>query len=144
MISICNSCNENAIVSVSENRRTFRIKNDSTFEVNKVEVDGCYKTEGLRCDYLFEIIENRKNNRTIKKIFYVELKGSDITHAIHQLEATIVDCSSIHNNIETQECYIIASKFPSSGASSQLLKKKFYKKNKIQLFIATKIKEIVI
>ena len=140
MIFSCNTTTTNKIISVSENRRTFRIKNDSVFTINEVEVDGCYKTTGAKCDYLFEIIA--QNIVTI--VFYVELKGSDINHAIEQLEATIQYCLTEHKGVNKKECYIVASKFPSAGTSSQVLKKKFLKKNKIQLFITTRIKEVIV
>lgn len=71
----------------------------------------------------------------------LELKGSDVTHGIEQLESTINFCKTIHSQVH-KECYIIASKVPSSGTSSQVLKKQFIKKNKIQLFIDTKVKEV--
>ena len=144
MISSCNSTTTNRIISVSENKRTFRIKNNSTFTINEVEVDGCYKTTGAKCDYLFEVIENINSVQTVTVVFYVELKGSDINHAIEQLEATIKYCLNEHKNVNKKECYIVASKFPSAGTSSQVLKKKFLKRNKMQLFIHTKVKEVTV
>ena len=146
MISSCNTTTTNKIISVSENKRTFRVKNDSVFTINEVEVDGCYKTTGAKCDYLFEVIskDTKTNVETVTIVFYVELKGSDINHAIEQLEATIQHCLSEHKSVNKKECYIVASKFPSAGTSSQILKKKFLKKHKIQLFIDTKIKEVIV
>ena len=140
MINNCNTYTNNKLISVSENRRIFKIINTSTFYVNKVVVDDCYIKVGERCDYLFEII----NNNTVKKVFYVELKGSNITHAVEQLKTTITYCKRIHSAAVLKQCYIVASKFPSAGPSSQALKKKFKRENKIQLFIDTKIKEIAI
>ena len=140
MINKCNTYSNNKLISVSENKRTFKIKNSSSFNINEVVVDDCYIKVGERCDYLFEIIDQG----TLEKVFYVELKGSNVTHAIEQLKATIIHCKSIHNIVNLKQCYIIASKFPSAGPSSQALKKKFKRENKIQLFIDTKVKEIVI
>lgn len=139
MISTCNSNTSNKIVSVSENKRIFRINNNSSHNINKITVDGCYIRTGAKCDFLFEII----NNNNIIHVFYVELKGSDIPHAIEQLEATIRHCSGIHNSFN-KSSYIVASKFPKSGTASQVLKKKFLKNNSIQLYIDTKIKEVSI
>ncbi len=140
MIERCNKNNRDKIISVVENKRTFRIKNNSSFDINKVKVDGCYILEGTKCDYLFEII----NNKIIEQVFYVELKGSNITHAIEQLESTILHCNIIHNSIKYKKCYIVASRYPSSGQSSQILKTKFKKKNNIQLFFDSKIKEVTL
>ena len=120
MINKCNTYTNNKLVSISENKRTFKIKNSSILYINEVVVDGCYIKVGERCDYLFEII----NNDTIKDVFYVELKGSNITHAIEQLKATIAHCKNIHSSVALKQCYIVASKFPSAGPSSQTLKKK--------------------
>ncbi|NEW61616.1 hypothetical protein GSY74_10000 [Sulfurovum sp. bin170] len=138
MISSCNEVKTDKIISVSENRRTFRVNNSSSLSINKVEVDGCYISSGLKCDYLFEIID-----KEIKQIFYVELKGKNIEHGIKQLEATIKYCLSVHKNIP-KECYIVASRVPKSSTSSQKLKKEFKRKNNIQLFIDTKTKEIIV
>jgi len=138
MISKCNNATKNNIISVSENRRKFIILNNSKFLVNEVKVDGCYILNGAKCDFLFEVI-----NSKLEEVFYVELKGSDISHAVEQLEATILKCLSIHKDI-SRKCFIVASKFPKSGTSSQVMKKKFLSKNKIQLLIDTNIKEIKI
>ena len=130
----------NKIIPVSENGRTFRIKNNSSYTVNKVKVDGCYiKTQtGIKCDYLFEIIKIN-----IDKVFYVELKGSDIQHAVAQLASTLSHCFPLHNSA-LRECHIVGSKFPKAGTDSQVLKKKFLKETKVQLYINTKIHEKVI
>jgi len=136
MISTCNKITTKKIVVVSENKRKFRIKNNSLYTINEVEVDGCYIKVGLKCDFLFEL-----SKKTIEKVFYVELKGSDVTHGIEQLESTMNTCKAIHSGFD-KECYIVASKVPSSGTSSQILKKQFIKKNKIQLFIDTNVKEV--
>jgi len=138
MIIKCNECTNNKIVPVSENKREFRIQNNSRYEINKVTVDGCYITSGLKCDYLFEII-----NRDIKEVFYIELKGSDISHGIKQLEATIKHCESEHKRV-SKKAYIVASKFPKSSTSSQKLKKEFKRVNHIQLFIDTKQREVTV
>ncbi|MCH9739516.1 MAG: hypothetical protein K0U38_01555 [Epsilonproteobacteria bacterium] len=138
MISSCNKVKIDKIVSVSENKRTFRIDNKSLLTINQVTIDGCYITSGLKCDYLFEII-----SQSIDKVFYVELKGKDIEHGVKQLEATVNYCKSEHKSIP-KECYIVASRVPKSSTSSQKLKKEFKRKNGIQLFIDTKIKEVTV
>ncbi len=138
MITICNELSNNKIITVNQNRRKFTIQNKSALKINKVEVDGCYIKDGLKCDYLFEII-----NKDIILVFYVELKGKDIEHAIKQLLSTINYCKVIHKDIE-KECYIIASRVPKSSTSTQNIKKEFKKKYKIQLFIDTYSKKVII
>ena len=58
--------------------------NPTEREVEKIEVDGCVITEGIRCDWLV-----RLNDATSKEEIYVELKGSDVYHAVEQLQASV-------------------------------------------------------
>jgi hypothetical protein len=136
MIDSCNSVSQNKIVSVSENKRKFTVNNKSLFTINKVTVDDCYITEGLRCDFLFEVIDEE-----LKKVFYVELKGSDISHGIQQLEATVKHCLSIHKSVP-RSCYIVASKVPKASPSTQKYKKEFKRKHSVMLYIDTKQNEV--
>ena len=138
MIEDCNSVNKNKIVSVSENKRTFRINNKSLFTINKVEVDGCYILEGRKCDFLFEIIED-----DVKEVFYIELKGKHIEDAIEQLEATLKVCLKLHKTIP-RSCYIVASRVPKASTSTQKYKKEFKRKNSVLLHIDTRQKEVTI
>ena len=140
MIDICNKYSSDKIVPAEENGRKFRIKNNKSLNINKVKVDNCYITDGKRCDYLFEII----NDNIIEQVFYVELKGSNITHAIEQLEVTMIFCKTIHNKVKNKKCFIVASRYPSAGQSSQILKSKFKRKHNIQLFFDSKIKEVTV
>ena len=138
MIDTCNECNNNRIIVTEENKRKFIFQNNSNHMVNKVKVDGCYIINGAKCDYLIELI----SSDIVETVFYIELKGSDINHAIEQIEITLQHCREIHNNAN-KECYIILSRFPSSGTSSQTLKKKFKKRNNgIQLYIDSKVKQV--
>lgn len=139
MIEQCNDVVSHKIISRSENNRTFKINNPSQLSVNVVTVDGCYIQNGTKCDYLFEVLQKD----VVLQAFYVELKGKDIFHAIEQLENTIKHCKTLHQNIQ-KEAYIVASRIPKANTSSQNIKKKFKTKNKIQLFIDTKQKEVTI
>lgn len=139
MINRCNELTSNKKIVLKENRREFIIENHSNFKINKVRVDGCYITDGSRCDYLVEII----NSSSIERVFYIELKGKDIEHAIEQLENTLKYCKAIHKEFK-RECYIVLSRFPSSGTSSQVLKKKFKNRNNIQLYIDSKVKRVTL
>ena len=140
MITNCNNLTNNKVVSVSENRIKFTLNNKRLYLINKVVVDNCYIKDGFRCDYLFEII---KQKNVINNVYYLELKGKNILHAVEQLETTLKKCSKEHKNIK-KECYIVASRYPKSMTSSQIIKKKFKNKNRVQLFIDTKQKEIIL
>jgi len=139
MINTCNECNSNRTIVVEENKRKFILQNNSLNMINKVRVDGCYINNGAKCDYLIELI----NSNIVKTVFYIELKGSDINHAIEQIESTLQHCRQVHNNID-KECYIVLSRFPSAGTSSQVLKKKFKQRNNgIPLYIDSKVKRVI-
>jgi len=138
MIDNCNSASQNKIVSVSENKRKFMVNNKSLFTINKVTVDDCYITSGLKCDFLFEVIDEE-----LKEVFYVELKGSDISHGIQQLEATVKHCLSIHKTVP-RSCFIVASRVPKASTSTQKSKKEFKRKNSVMLYIDTKQKEVTV
>ncbi len=134
----CSEENRNKVISVSENRRTFVIKNGDAKLVNKVEVDGCLiDGDRKKCDYLFEI------DKPMTLIIYVELKGKDIEHAYDQLAATIGYCKNRHNKLQKQ-CYIVASRVPKSGPKIQILKQKMAREYKIQMFVHTQKAEIKI
>ena len=47
-----------------------------------MQIDNCKIKNGLKCDYMVTICDD-------KKIFFIELKGSDLSHAIKQIETTI-------------------------------------------------------
>lgn len=143
MINTCNTLSNNSIVSVSENKRSFAINNNHSKKINKVKVDGCYITSGLKCDYLFEILDKNNKKTSIDLVYYVELKGSDISHGYKQLSATLQHCQHNHTSC-IKKCYIVASKFPSAGTSSQTMKKKFYRLNNVQLFISSSKKIVSI
>jgi len=138
MINKCNKLTNNSEVKVSENKREFRIINPERKYINKVEVDGCFIKNGPRCDYLFEILQGTH----IEKVFYVELKGKDLKHAVRQLKATIEHCEKIHCEY-SKKAYIVVSRVP-AGTEAQILKKKFKDENGIQLSIRSKYIEVKI
>ena len=136
MISTCNIYNHNPIISVSENKMTFTICNSSRVGVNKVTVDGCYmSSSSKKCDFLFEIISSEDE---VSKVYYVELKGRNIEHAIEQLISTMSFCKTEHRGIY-KECHIVCSRVPKAGPESQIFKSKFLKATSVQLFINTRI-----
>ena len=78
-------------------------QNPARRQVSRITVDGCAITKGPRCDYMVVA----RGDTEIEEI-YVELKGSDIDHAIRQLEATIGKLS--HGKARLRKMCYIASK----------------------------------
>lgn len=68
-----------------ENKCKYEAKNPNKKDVRQFKIDGEVFSTGnkqLRCDWLIL-------NDTDRHAYYIELKGSDIPHAIEQIEATI-------------------------------------------------------
>lgn len=135
MIDKCNELTTQKIISKDENKRKFIIKNNSNKKVNVVKVDNCLIVDGNKCDWLFEIDD--------KKVFYVELKGKDISKALLQLSSTIEFCKNYHQNF-IKKVFVVSSRVPSSGTDIQKSKQNFIKKYKLIPNIKNhKIEEVV-
>lgn len=126
-------------IVAEENGRKFIIENKTAKIVLKVEVDGCLKIEGEKCDYLFEII----NQENIEQVIYLELKGKNIEKACSQLAATIQIFKDKHKDLK-KNCYIVASRVPKIDATLQNLKIEFLKKYKSTLTVKNDLHSILI
>ncbi|WRH65169.1 MAG: hypothetical protein RSE13_14630 [Planktothrix sp. GU0601_MAG3] len=110
-------------ITRKENQSQIIIENPNQFKVCVVQVDGCTIKEGLRCDYL--VIPDQQDIKKIIEI-YIELKGSEILHAIKQLEATIQELSD-HPAKQEKVCIIISTRCPLTTTEIQKFKLKFKK-----------------
>lgn len=99
--------------SVSEKGKTFQIKNDKKIEVACIRIDNCVfgVGDGIKCDYLFEVPEK-------KKLFYVELKGSDIIAGIRQIAETLKHTKEVYPGW-VYEARIVAGGRVPSGISNR-------------------------
>lgn len=68
-------------VKVEENGRSAVFLNQEAVPIRRITVDGCLVTTGIRCDKLI-------SHPTIVDVL-VELKGSDVKHALEQIAATM-------------------------------------------------------
>jgi hypothetical protein len=89
--------------------------------VEKIEVDGCAITEGVRCDWLL-----RLDDVTSKEEVYVELKGRGVPHAIQQLRGSI-DRLSEKKHRRPKRAIIVFTRNPMSGTDIQIHQAKFLK-----------------
>lgn len=71
----------------SENGKTFKLINSSSFNVKKVAVDKCLPQDNSekRCDFLMSI-----DNCNLKKVFFIELKGGRLVDGVKQIHSTIL------------------------------------------------------
>lgn len=104
----------------SKCKSQFRIDNSGGVEMEIVCIDGCQITSGRRCDYLVHI-------PSIKKALFVELKGTDLEHGIHQVEETLNKYKNRFREY-VAVCYVICSQFPRAATNKQIFQKRFKKK----------------
>jgi hypothetical protein len=120
-----------------EKGRTFTGLNKKGKPILKVEVDGCLKFEGNKCDWLLiDVCEDIA--------YFVELKGSEVKHALLQLKNTIKIISNPNNNYIKQEfkkknAYIVIWRSPMHSAKIQKEKIKFRRDFKTILTVKEKI-----
>lgn len=76
----------NSRFTVSENRSKFTIGSKDLTKVDKVKIDGYFdrSSEHRKCDYLFVYTSDPK-----QIYIFVELKGTDISHAVTQIGNTV-------------------------------------------------------
>ncbi|MED4271098.1 hypothetical protein P9199_13240 [Geobacillus stearothermophilus] len=75
-------CDRRKLAVVKEKGREIRFVNKGEKRVALYRVDGCLIQEGVKCDFLFLVIEG-------DRAFFIELKGSDLKQAVHQIARTI-------------------------------------------------------
>lgn len=83
-------CRKNALVA--ENGRRYRASNASGKLLSCYQVDGGLIQDGRRCDFALAV--NSDN-----KVYFIELKGGDISHAADQIQATITKLNSKLKNV---------------------------------------------
>lgn len=118
-----------------ENGRKFTGYNPELKEIIKVKIDGCMIKDGIKCDGL--IVELDKHYG-----YFIELKGSNLNHAIKQLKATIEYVDNVSNGYISKKfvkkfAFAVLSKYslPSASAQRQNIELTF-KKLGIQLKIS--------
>jgi hypothetical protein len=96
-----------SIPSISEEGKTFQLDNKNKEEVACIQIDGCVFTtkDGKKCDFLFEV-------STRKKLFYIELKGSDISKALRQIYSTLIQTKTLYPNWIYEARIVAGNKIP--------------------------------
>jgi len=114
---VCQTNDSN--ISFRENGRSIVFRNPRRDEYYKVRIDGCVITEGERCDDFLYGKEDPYDR-------YVELKGSDIPHAINQLRSSIIWVKRHCNVGKAIKAYIISKNVaPGYNTKLQAAKKEF-------------------
>ena len=77
----CISDTRKSIV-IKEKKCQITFLNRHEKKIFQIRVDDCLIKEGIKCDYLVLVPEN-------KRAFFIELKGQDFLHAIRQINTSI-------------------------------------------------------
>ena len=114
-------------IKFEENQRKIIFQNPSRLVYQKVDVDGCTITgKAIRCDKLLLSSDEHRE-------YYVELKGTDVKHAISQIEGTIKKLGEFD---DCRRAYIISTNVaPAFTTYIQMKAKSFKDKFKALLIV---------
>ncbi len=122
-------------LSLKEQRTEYRLRFGNRRTCVAYQVDGNIITEGNKCDYLVlaKQDENPQNNNW--KAIFIELKGTDVEHALEQLDASMSNGELKHGSINERHARIVAKSFPSSKSNPKFeaAKRTFKEKHKCSL-----------
>lgn len=117
-------------IKFEENQKKIIFRNPSRLVFLKVDVDGCTITgKDIRCDKLLLSFDEHQE-------YYVELKGTDVKHAISQIEETIKKLGEFD---DCRRAYIISTNVaPAFTTYIQMKAKLFKDKFKASLVVREK------
>ena len=123
---ICIRETSDSVIKFQEKRSSLRFSNENRRTCKCITVDGCAITDGERCDNALCSVDGRDE-------FYIELKGSDIIHAIEQIRATIIKLGEYDDN---RHSYVVCTKVaPHITTKIQKAKLEFKSKFNSELLI---------
>ena len=83
-------CDNRPAISLTQKRKKFSAKNNNNKYVCCYHSDTGDATEGQKvCDYILCVSESEESSH--ERLYFIELKGSDIDHALKQIYETIID-----------------------------------------------------
>ncbi|MGE8370965.1 MAG: hypothetical protein ACN6PC_05895 [Pseudomonas putida] len=131
MSAICITTTTNTIEKFEENRSVLKIHNKQKLPLSRRQVDGCLITKGIKCDWM--LVEEES-----KTEIYIELKGSDVEHAVDQICKTAETLSS---SPRRKWGYVICTRSPMSATEIQRATKTVAKSHGIMLRIRKTVHE---
>ncbi len=103
-------------IVLREKRSRICFLNPRRARVRKIVIDGCVIQDGLRCDHL--LID------AVPVEHFVELKGSNVRHALDQLEATIKQVSA-DAEAAVKRAYVLSARCPLASPDVQAHQRRF-------------------
>jgi hypothetical protein len=121
-------------IVLREHQSCFVIINPQRQKIRCITVDGCLNITGPKCDYL--VIDPSSVEH------FIELKGSDVRHAIQQLESSIRQLAG--NLGQVRHSYIISTRSPLMSPRIQQIQLQFKKNLNSTLIIKSMCYELSI
>lgn len=117
----CIQRTDDSKIKFEENGKKIVFVNSKKLICYKIQVDGCAIKSGVRCDKLLKVGDlNKEGNE-----YYVELKGTDVLHAVDQIYSSI---RILHNDNSHIDAIIIFSNMsPKFSSKIQLAKARLKK-----------------
>jgi hypothetical protein len=117
----CEEYKSDTKIVLQENKSKITFLNPNQDKILKIRVDGCAikDNETLRCDYAL-VPPNEIE-------IYIELKGSDVLHAVKQIESTISLLSDNPQKIK-KLCFVVSTRVPKQTTNIQQIQSQFKKK----------------
>ncbi|MFK0032961.1 hypothetical protein [Pseudomonas monteilii] len=131
MSASCITLTNKSIEKFEENRSTFKVHNKSRRNLARHQVDGCLIKSGIKCDWLL-VEEDSKTE------IYIELKGSDIEHAVEQICKTVEQLSTPKSK---RWGYVICTRSPLSTTEIQRAAKNVAKSHRVTLRVRKTVHE---
>lgn len=130
---ICVKDCADANIVFEQNRRRVCFYNPNRQICKCVQVDGCAITEGVRCDNMLTSHDERCE-------YFVELKGTDVKHAIEQLRVSI---QTLGEFTDDRSAYVVSTNVaPALTTTIQRAKRDFRNNLHAELIIKEKQADI--
>lgn len=105
-------------LSVKEGQARYKLSFGKKRPSVAYRVDGNIIKSGNRCDYLILAKqEDPKGDDEKWKAIFVELKGTDVPHALKQLDASLSESKLNHTTVNERHARIVAKSFPANKAN---------------------------
>lgn len=134
---VCIQPTKDSKIKFEENKRKIIFLNPDRKDYKRVQVDGCAINDKvtMRCDKLLVSADGHEER-------YVELKGTEVMHAIDQLESTILRLGEFDDN---RHAYVISTNVaPAYTTKIQQKALLFKKKYNSELLVREKQLEVVL
>lgn len=126
---------ERTSLSLKEQRTIYRLEFSTRRACASFHIDGDIIKNGLKCDFLVLAKQEESSVSNYWKAIFVELKGTDIEHALKQLDATMSNSKFKHHTINERHARIVAKSFPSSKSNPkfEIAKRNFKRRHNCSL-----------